>query len=118
MAGAGFGGPLLLSFTLIMIFITVGVKVSCLLRFTLAASSVAHKSPFGDSGLILCWSRIRKFVTHREHTDTQTEKAITEATLIQWITRLSGPTIQYAKSPRRLTLDLTIPSNEKNTRHH
>ena len=74
MAGAGFGGPLLLSFTLIMTFITVGVKVSCLLRFTLAASSVAHKSPFGDSGLILCWSRIRKFVTYREYTDRQTDK--------------------------------------------
>ena len=92
MAGAGFGGPLLLSFTLIMTFITVGVKVSCLLRFTLAASSVAHKSPFGDSGLILCWSRIRKFVTYREYTDRQTEKAITEATLIPWIAGLSGPT--------------------------
>ena len=91
MAGAGFGGPLLLSFTLIMTFITVGVKVSCLLRFTLAASSVAHKSPFGDSGLILCWSRIRKFVTYREYTDRQTEKAIREATPIPWIAGLSGP---------------------------
>ena len=52
MAGAGFGGPLLLSFTLIMIFITVGIKVSCLLRFTLAANSVAHTSQFSDGGLI------------------------------------------------------------------
>ena len=74
MAGAGFGGPLLLSFTLIMTFITVGVKVSCLLRFTLAASSVAHKSPFGDSGLILCWSRIRKFVTKPRRTHIQTDR--------------------------------------------
>ena len=75
MAGAGFGGPLLLSFTLIMTFITVGVKVSWLLRFTLAVSSVAHKSPFGDSGLILCWRRIRKFVTYREYTKTtQTDR--------------------------------------------
>ena len=93
-AGAGFGGPLLiclLSFTLIITFITVGVKVSCLLRFTLAASSVAHKSPFGDSSLILCWSRVRKFVTYREHTDRQTEKANTEATLIPWIAGFSGP---------------------------
>ena len=52
-----------------MTFITVGVEVSCLLRFTPAANSVAHTSQFGDSGLILCWSRIRKFVTYREHTE-------------------------------------------------
>ena len=65
-----------------MTFITVGVEVSCLLRFTLAASSVAHKSPFGDSGLILCWSRIRKFVTYIQRTYRQTEKAIKEAPLI------------------------------------
>ena len=93
-AGAGFGGPLLichLSFTLIMTFITVSVEVSSLLRFTLAASSVAHKSPFNDSSLILCWSRVRKFVIYREHTDRQTEKAITEATLILWIAGLSRP---------------------------
>ena len=93
-AGAGFGGPLLiclLNFTLIITFITVGVKVSCLLRFTLAASSVAHKLQFGDSSLILCLSRIIKFVTYREHTDRQTEKAITEATLILWIAGLSRP---------------------------
>ena len=38
-------------------------KVSCLLRFTPAANSRAHTSQFGDGGLILCWSRIRKFVT-------------------------------------------------------
>ena len=40
-------------------------KVSCLLRFTLAAISGAHTSQFGDGGLILYWSRIRKFVTYR-----------------------------------------------------
>ena len=86
-----------------MTFITVGVEVSCLLRFTPATNSVAHTSQYGDGGLILCWSRIRKFATyiqrtHREHTeknrkqtDRQTEKAITEATLIPWITGLSGP---------------------------
>ena len=78
-----------------MTFITVGVKVPCLLRFTLAANLVAHTSQFGDSGLILCWSKIRKFVTHTEHTDRHTEKAITEATLIPWITGLSGPIIMY-----------------------
>ena len=69
-----------------MTFITVGVEVSFVLRFTLAANSVAHASQFGDGGLILFCSRIRKFVTHREHTDRQTdrptENSITEATLI------------------------------------
>ena len=81
-----------------MIFITVGVKVSCLLRFTLATNSVAHTLQFHDNGLILCWSRIRKFVTQREHTygektenRQRIEKAITEATLILWIAGLSGP---------------------------
>ena len=67
--GASFGGSLLiclLSFTLIMTFITVGVEVSCLLRFTLAANSVAHTLQFSDGGLILCWSTIRKNLTHRE----------------------------------------------------
>ena len=49
-----------------MTFITVGVEVSCLLRFTLAANLVAHTLQFGDSGLILCWRRIRKFVTYKE----------------------------------------------------
>ena len=29
--------------------------------------------------------------SHRKHRDRQTEKAITEATLIPWIARLSGP---------------------------
>ena len=49
-----------------MTFITVGVEVSCLLRFTLATNSVAHALQFGNGGLILYWSRIRKFVTYRE----------------------------------------------------
>ena len=66
-----------------MTFITVGVEVSCLLRFTTAPNYRAHTSQFCDGGLILCWSRIRKFVTyprrtHREHT----EISITDATLI------------------------------------
>ena len=71
-----------------MTFITVGVKVSCLLGFTPTTNSVAHTSQFGDGGLILCWSRIRKFVTYREPTENrptenrQTENSITEATLI------------------------------------
>ena len=46
----------------------VSGKVLCLLIFTPTANSVAHTLQFGDSGLILYWSRIRKFVTHREHT--------------------------------------------------
>ncbi len=71
MAGAGFGGPLLLSFTLIMTFITVGVKVSCLLRFTSGANSRSHISQFGDGGLILYWSRIRKNVTNPRRTHIQ-----------------------------------------------
>ena len=93
--GASFGGSLLiclLSFTLIMTF---SVEVSCLLKFTLAANSVAHTLQFSDGNLILYLSKIRKFVTHREHTyihtDRQTEKAITKATLIPWIVGLSGP---------------------------
>ena len=48
-----------------MTFITVCGKVSCLLRFTLTANSGAHISQFRDGSLILCWSRIRKFVTYR-----------------------------------------------------
>ena len=80
-----------------MTFITFGVEVSCLLRFTLAANTVAHTSQFDDSSLILCLSRNRKFVTYREHTEhIQTEKAITEATLIPWITGLSGPIFQLS----------------------
>ena len=83
-AGASFGGSLLiclLSFTLIMTFITVGVKVSCLLRFTSAANYIAHTSQLCDGGLILCWSRIRKFVTqlrrtHREQTDREQRKQL------------------------------------------
>ena len=57
-----------------MTFITVGVEVSCLLKFSPAANSVAHTSQFSDGSLILCWSRIRKFVTHREHKDRQTDR--------------------------------------------
>ena len=76
-----------------MTFITVGFKVSCLPRFTPAANSVAHTSQFGDGGLILYWSRIRKNVTHRQtDIERRTEKAITEAILIPWIAGLSGPT--------------------------
>ena len=55
-AGAGFGGPLLiclLSFTLIMTFITVGIKVSCLLRFIPTTNYVAHTSQLCDGGPIL-----------------------------------------------------------------
>ena len=76
-----------------MTFITVGVKVSCLLRFTPTTNLVAHTSQFGDGGLILCWSRIRKNVTHREQRtkNKHTEKAIAEATLILWIAGLSRP---------------------------
>ena len=77
-----------------MTFITVRVEISCLLRFTLAANLVAHTSQFGDDGLILYWSRIRKNVTHTQRINRKklkTEKAITEATLILWITGLSGP---------------------------
>ena len=74
-----------------MTIITVWVKVSCILRFTPATNSGAHISQFRDGGLILYWSRIRKNVIYREHTDRQTEKAITEATLIPWIAGLSGP---------------------------
>ena len=77
---------------IIMTFITVDVEVSCLLRFTPAANSVAHTSQFGDGGLILCYSRIRKFVTYIYTENRQTEKAITEATLILWIAGLSRPT--------------------------
>ena len=91
-----------------MTFITVHVEVSCLLRFTLgvnlgaqfgsgkllclliftpATNSRAHTSQFGSSGLILCWSRIRKNVTHREQNteNKHTEKAIAEASLIPWM---------------------------------
>ena len=73
-----------------MTFFRVWVEVSCQLRFTLAANSVAHTSQLRDGGL---WSRIRKFITHREHTDRHTDKAITEATLNPWIAGLSGPII-------------------------
>ena len=75
-----------------MTFIIVGVEVSCLLRFIPVTSNT---SKFRDGGLILCIRSIRKNFTHREHTDIetdrQTEKAITDATLIPWITGLSGP---------------------------
>jgi len=64
-----------------MTFIIVGVEVSCLLRFTLAANSVAHTSQFG----------LTYIFTKNIQTDRQTEKAITEATLIPWIAGLRGP---------------------------
>ena len=65
-------------------------------------------SQFGDGGLLLYWSRIRKNVTHREQrtyiytenpqiTDKKTEKAITEATLVPWITGLSRPIEEKAE---------------------
>ena len=53
-----------------MTFITVQVEVSCLLRFTPAANLVAHKSKFGYSGVILYWSRIRKFVTQPQNRES------------------------------------------------
>ena len=67
--------------------------VSCLLRFTPAANLGSHISQFGDGGLILCWSRIRKNVTHGEQRseNKHTEKVIAEATLILWIAGLSRP---------------------------
>ena len=74
-----------------MTFIIVGVKVSYLFRLTLAANLVAHTLKFGDGGLILCWSRIRKFVTYIQRTYRPREKAITVATPIPWIVGLSGP---------------------------
>ena len=63
-----------------MTFITVHLKVS--------SNLVAHGSQLCDGGLILCWNRIRKFITQGEPTekrhteDRQTENSITEATLI------------------------------------
>ena len=72
-----------------MTFITVRLKVSCVLRFNPAANLVAHTSQLRDSGLILYYSRIRKLVTKREHIYRQrTEKAITEATLTPWISMI------------------------------
>ena len=63
-------------------FITVRVEVSCLFIFTPGANYGAHGPQLRDGGLILCWSRIRKFVTWGEQTDKQTENSIAEATLI------------------------------------
>ena len=74
-----------------MIFITVCLELSCLLRFTPAANLVAHTSQLRDGGLILCWRRIRKFVTYIYTENSQREKAIKEATLIPWIAGLSRP---------------------------
>ena len=55
-----------------MTFITVWVEVSCLIRFTLAANTVAHTSQLRDGGLILYSSRIRKFVTENtQRTDRE-----------------------------------------------
>ena len=53
----------------------------------LAANSIADGPQLCDGGLILCWSKIRKFITQpateKIHTDRQrTENSITEATLI------------------------------------
>ena len=59
-----------------MTFITVSVKVSCLLRFTPTTNLVAHTSQFGDGGLILYWSRIKTFVTHTQRTDRTTDRQI------------------------------------------
>ena len=56
-----------------MTFITVPVEVSCLFRFTLGANYGVHGQKLHDGGLIICWSRIRKFLTQREHRDTQTD---------------------------------------------
>ena len=80
-----------------MTFIIVGVKVSYLFRLTLAANLVAHTLKFGDGGLILCWSRIRKNVTHREQRteNKHTEKAIAEAHLIPWSAGLGGQYYTY-----------------------
>ena len=62
-------------------------KVSCLLKFTPAANSESHTSQFGSGGHLLYWSKIRKFVTHRqrrEKREQRTEKSITEATLLPY----------------------------------
>ena len=75
MAGAGFRGPLLiciLNLTLIVItFITVGVEVSCLLKFTQGTNSGSHTSQLGSGGHILYCSKIRKKVTENRQTDRQ-----------------------------------------------
>ena len=70
----------------------------CLLSITLTTKSASHTSQFimpCGSHILNC-SRIRKNVTHREQRthgqrDRQTENSITDATLIPWITGLSGP---------------------------
>ena len=59
-----------------------------------AANLRVHISQFGDRGLILYWSRIRKKF-NKPTENRQTEKAITEATLIPWIARLSGPILYH-----------------------
>ena len=120
MAGASFGGPLLI----------------CLLKFILNKKSSSHSLQFPlkyhvflNSLWLQIWEHthhnsgpvaiyytaveleknvtygIRKNITYREQrTDRQrTEKAITEATLILWITGLSGPIlmnniISYSKT--------------------
>ena len=45
-------------------------EVSCLFRFTPGANYGAHRIQLRDSGLILCWRRIRKFDENRQ-TDRQ-----------------------------------------------
>ena len=81
-----------------MTFIIVRVEVSCLLRFTPAANSGAHTSQFGDGGLILYWSRIRKFITHREQTENreQTDREFNYRghSNPRWIVGLSGPILK------------------------
>ena len=92
MAGAGFRDLLLICLLNLTLnekssshSLQFAFEVSCLFRFTPAANSGSHTSQFGSGGLILYWSRIRKFVTHRQTTENRrtdreqrTEKAITE----------------------------------------
>ena len=60
-------------------YITYRVVVSCHLKFTPGTNSGSHTLQFGSGGHILYCSRIRKNVTENRE---QTEKAITEVTLI------------------------------------
>ena len=77
-----------------MTFITVGIEVSCLLRHTTATNYGAHTSQFSDVGLILCCSRIWKFVTQpaKENTQrTHREFNYRGHSNPWWIIGLSGP---------------------------
>ena len=69
---------------IISTFITFGVEVSRLFRFTPGTNYGAHGIQLRDRSLILCWRRIRKFDENRQRTDRQTdrENSNTEATLI------------------------------------